>query len=63
VILGTHLNGLSTGRLPLYGITVSVAGLLAWSIPLRAFAGSPFTMPIHPRGVITCDNACAHAPR
>jgi hypothetical protein len=41
VILGTYLNGLSTGQLSLYGITVSVAGLLAWSIPLRAFAGSP----------------------
>jgi hypothetical protein len=41
VILGTHLNGLSTGQLSLYGITMSVAGLLARSIPLRAFAGSP----------------------
>jgi len=41
VILGTYLNGLSTGQLSRYGITVSVAGLLAWSIPLRAFAGSP----------------------
>jgi hypothetical protein len=41
VIIGTYLNGLSTGQLPLYGNTVSVAGLLAGSIPLRAFAGSP----------------------
>jgi len=41
VIIGTYLNGLSTGPLPLYGNTVSVAGLLAGSIPLRAFAGSP----------------------
>lgn len=40
VILGTYLSGLSTGLLSLYGITVSVAGLLARSIPLRAFAGS-----------------------
>jgi hypothetical protein len=38
VTLGTHLNGLSSGQLFLYGITVSAAGLLAWSIPLRAFA-------------------------
>jgi hypothetical protein len=41
VILGTYLNGPSTGQLSLYGITVSVAGPLARSIPLRAFAGSP----------------------
>lgn len=41
VILGTYLNGLSTGQLSLYGNTVSVAALLVWSIPLRAFAGSP----------------------
>lgn len=41
VILGTYLKGLSTGQLCLYGVTVSAAGLLAWSIPLRAFAGSP----------------------
>ena len=40
VILGTYLSGLSTGLLSLYCITVSVAGLLARSIPLRAFAGS-----------------------
>ena len=40
VILGTYLNGLSTGQLSPYGITLSVAGLLARSIPLRAFAGS-----------------------
>jgi hypothetical protein len=32
-VLGTHLNGLSTGQLSLYDITVSVAGLLARSIP------------------------------
>jgi hypothetical protein len=41
VVLGTYLKGLSPGQLSLYGITVSAAGLLAWSIPLRAFAGSP----------------------
>jgi hypothetical protein len=32
VALGTHLNGLSTGQLSLYDITVSVTGLLAWRI-------------------------------
>lgn len=38
VILGQHLNGLSTGQLFLYGIVVGVVGMLGLSMLLGAFS-------------------------